>query len=94
MYIVNHSQEPGRVQSMGLQRVRYDWATSLSLSYVCSSLKELTLAEPFVWDAFSSYAHMPDPLASFHISSEDTSLVALGISWEDKEDQVERTLKR
>jgi len=25
-------EEPGRLQSMGLQRVRHDWATSLSLS--------------------------------------------------------------
>ena len=26
------TEEPGRLQSMGLQRVRHDWATSLSLS--------------------------------------------------------------
>ena len=26
-------EEPGRLQSMGSQRVRHDWATSLSLSY-------------------------------------------------------------
>ena len=26
------TQEPGRLHCMGLQRVRYDWATSLSLS--------------------------------------------------------------
>ena len=26
--------EPGRLQSMGSQRVRHDWATSLSLSYI------------------------------------------------------------
>ena len=27
------TEEPGRVQSMGSQRVRHDWATSLSLSF-------------------------------------------------------------
>ena len=27
------TEEPGRLQSMGLQRVRNDWATSLSLSW-------------------------------------------------------------
>ena len=26
-------EEPGRLQSMGLQRVGHDWATSLSLTY-------------------------------------------------------------
>ena len=29
-------EKPGRQQSMGSQRVRYDWATSLSLSKVCA----------------------------------------------------------
>ena len=28
------TEEPGRLQSMGLLRVRYDWATSLSLSLI------------------------------------------------------------
>ena len=28
------TEEPGRLQSMGLQRIRYDWATSLSLSCI------------------------------------------------------------
>ena len=31
------AEEPGRLQSMGLQRVGHDWATSLSLSRVRSS---------------------------------------------------------
>ena len=30
------TDEPGRIQSMGSQRVRHDWATSLSLSNICS----------------------------------------------------------
>ena len=29
------TEEPGRLQSMGSQRVRHDWATSLSLSLSC-----------------------------------------------------------
>ena len=28
-------EEPGRLQSMGLLRVRHDWATSLSFSFSC-----------------------------------------------------------
>ena len=27
-------EEPGRLQSMGLQRVGHDWATSLSISFI------------------------------------------------------------
>ena len=30
------TEEPGRLQSMGLQRVGHDWATSLSLFFQCS----------------------------------------------------------
>ena len=35
-------EEPGRLQSMGLQRVGHDWATSLSLSLYCLSNSCLT----------------------------------------------------
>ena len=31
------TEEPGRLQSMGLRRVRHDWATSLSLSFSTES---------------------------------------------------------
>ena len=34
------TEEPGRLQSMGLQKVGYDWATSLSLSIFKSYEKE------------------------------------------------------
>ena len=34
--------EPGRLQSMGLQRVRYDWATSLSLSFSHDWIQDAT----------------------------------------------------
>ena len=30
------TEEPGRLQSMGSQRVRHDWATSLSLFLLCT----------------------------------------------------------
>ena len=32
------TEEPGRLQSVGSQRVRHDWATSLCELTVCSSL--------------------------------------------------------
>ena len=32
------TEEPGGLQSMGLQRVRHDWATSLSHTQTCSRL--------------------------------------------------------
>ena len=33
---IPRTEEPGRLQSMGSQRVGHDWATSLSLSHVCT----------------------------------------------------------
>ena len=38
------TEEPGRLQSMGLQRVRHNWATSLSLSLLDSM--EIKLVNP------------------------------------------------
>ena len=35
------TQEPGRLQSMGLQRVGHDWATSLSLSSIFYGLNRV-----------------------------------------------------
>ena len=29
---IPRTEEPGRLQTIGLQRIRHDWATSLSLS--------------------------------------------------------------
>ena len=34
------TEEPGGLQSTGLQRVRHDWATSLSLSYYMQVRKQ------------------------------------------------------
>ena len=31
---VSWIEEPGRLQSMGLQRIRHDWETTISLHYV------------------------------------------------------------
>ena len=43
------TEEPGRLQSMGSQRVRHDWATSLSLSLIAPSwmCKEPALLSSF-----------------------------------------------
>ena len=39
------TEEPGRLQSMGSQRVGHDWATSLSLSYNhCPNIQENTIS--------------------------------------------------
>ena len=35
------TEEPGGLQSMGLQRVRHDWATSLTHSEIISSIQEV-----------------------------------------------------
>ena len=35
------TEEPGRLQSMGSQRVRHDWATTLSLYFVLSIISHL-----------------------------------------------------
>ena len=51
------TEDPGRLQSMGSQRVRHNWATSLSLYlltqhlYWASSLLSILL---FIWYTFSS----------------------------------------
>ena len=31
------TEEPGKLQSMGLQRVRHDWATNIFISWMCCS---------------------------------------------------------
>ena len=41
------TEEPGRLQSMGSQRVRHDWVTSLSLS-----LKEITMINNIIANIF------------------------------------------
>ena len=47
------TEEPGRLQSLGLQRVRHDWATSQAKSgmirdYFCNFLTHITLCTTFV----------------------------------------------
>ena len=46
-------EEPGRLQSMGLLRVRHDWATSLSLSFIGEGngnpLQHSCLGNPMAW---------------------------------------------
>ena len=60
------TEEPGRLQSMGSQRVRHDWATSLSLSLMphmmilrCGAFERV---KPWWWD-YCSYKG--DPRAIF-----------------------------
>ena len=43
------TEEPGRLQSMGLQRVGHDWATSLSLSLLHKSSDHWPWIEFFSW---------------------------------------------
>ena len=37
------TEEPGRLQSMGLQRVGHDWATSLSFTFLSGNFKIITI---------------------------------------------------
>ena len=48
------TEEPGRLQSMGSQRVRHDWATSLSLSW-CVDIICLYLCLQGVWACMCGY---------------------------------------
>ena len=45
------TEEPGRLQSMGSQRVRHDWATSLSLS-------DILLTSPLPHSSLSHLLHL------------------------------------
>ena len=62
------TDEPGRLQSMGSQRVGYDWATSLSLSYYLKySPLEVYSAYPLT--VTSTKTHWQTNSASIHFSS-------------------------
>ena len=55
-------EEPGRLQSMGLQRVRHDWVTSMSISM----LYYFVVVFPWVWvkiivDEVLSQLWLPSP---------------------------------
>ena len=45
------TEEPGRLQSMGSQRVRYDWATSLHFSVTLNNLSNINLNDKFIMTA-------------------------------------------
>ena len=53
------TEEPARLQSMGSQRVRHDWATSLSL---LNGLRESSENICIQW----KYMHKPDYPSGFH----------------------------
>ena len=40
---IPRTEEPGRLQSMGSQRVGHDWATSLSLSFTFTNISDGTV---------------------------------------------------
>ena len=45
---IPRTEEPGRLQSMGSLRVRHDWETSLSLSYVLYIATMLNITSPWL----------------------------------------------
>ena len=60
-------EEPGRLQSMGLQRVRHNWATSLSLfTFICDDLMQSQLTEIL----YKSYINLSVLICQIHINSE------------------------
>ena len=58
-------EEPGRLQSIGLQRVGHDWVTSFSLSWVCEmalvwvlfSCRECVLSSSWISEGRSSVSY-------------------------------------
>ena len=62
-------EEPGRLQSMGLQRVRHDWGTSLSLSF-SQSLRHETLENFFFISIFPLLLVFSSQLLSWFILCE------------------------
>ena len=55
-------EEPGRLQSMGSQRVRHDWATSLSLSFLSCHLGG-SLWPMFQWE---EWLRLMNPVIQFY----------------------------
>ena len=67
------TEEPGRLQSMGSQRVRHDWATSLSLSSAFSksslnSFREATFYLLPIWGMSSLSFFLSSFLLSFFLT--------------------------
>ena len=61
------TEDPGRLQSMGLQRVRHDWATSLHFTgihtfvlYVCVSISALQVRYLYHFSRFHIYVIIYD----------------------------------
>ena len=87
---ISWTEEPGRLQSMGSQRVRHDWATSLSLSnylILCCPLLLLPSIFPSIrvfsnksalcitWPKYRSFSFSISP------SNEYSGLISSRIDW-------------
>ena len=53
------TEKPGRLQAMGLQRVRHDWATSLSFSFQVHLTKRDEWDFSLVWILFKYFRKLP-----------------------------------
>ena len=53
------TEKPGRLQAMGSQRVRHDWATSLSLSFQVHLTKRDEWDFSLVWILFKYFRKIP-----------------------------------
>ena len=71
-------EKPGRLQSMGLQRVRHDWTTSLSLSLVAQMLKGLLTLQ----DTWARSLGWEDPLEKE--MANHSSTLAWKIPWTEE----------
>ena len=72
------TEKPGRLPSMGSQRVRHDWATSLSLSLVAQMLKGLLTVQ----DTWARSLGWEDPLEKE--MANHSSTLAWEISWTEE----------
>ena len=58
-WIVPWTEEPGRLQSMGLQQVGHDWATSLSLGYCEKCLSEYLCTSFYLNTFYIFFGYIP-----------------------------------
>ena len=78
-------EEPGRLQSMGLQRVGHDWATSLSHNYRLAFIKVVSLDQQHqhylgaCWKC-RSMGPISDPLNQKHWGCSSTLCVSVTLS--------------
>ena len=77
------TEEPGRLQSIGLLRVRHDWATSLSLFHFHALEKEMaTHSSVLAWRITGTGEPGGLPSMGSHRVRHDWSDLAVTIAWE------------